>query len=85
MITRYPKTHACTRSAKTLLNNARISESVPFDPYSIAEKYSCDSESRECILNLCDECKYQVMSENGEANEDESDSDSKTNMLRYYL
>ena len=70
------------------LYNACKSKDVPFDPHSIVEEYSCDSESRECILNLRDECKHHVLTvddvENGEANEDDSDSDSETNMVRYY-
>ena len=70
------------------LNNAYKSKDVSFDPHSIVEKCSCDSESRECMLNSCDECKHHGLTvddvENGEANEDDSDSDSKTNMVRYY-
>ena len=60
----------------------------PFKPHSIVEKFSCDSESKECMLNSCDECKHHGLSvddiENGEANEDDFDSDSETNMVRYY-
>ena len=40
------------------------------------------------MLNLCDECKHQGLTvdyvENGEPNEDDSDSDSETNMVRCY-
>ena len=57
-------------------------------PTVIVEKYCCDSESRECMLNSCDECKHHGLTvgdvENGEANEDNSDSDSETNLVRYY-
>ena len=70
------------------LNDACKSKDVPFGPNSIVEKYSCDSESRQCMLNSCDECKHHGLTvddvENGEANGDDSDSDSKTNMVRYY-
>ena len=67
------------------LNNAYKSNNVPFDPHSIVEKYSCDSESRECMLNSCDECKHHRLTmDDVETNEDNSDSDSETNMVRYY-
>ena len=40
------------------------------------------------MLNSCDEYKHLGLTvddiENGEANEDDSDSDSETNMVRYY-
>ena len=40
------------------------------------------------MLNSCDECKHHGLTvddvEKGEANEDDSDSDSETNMVRYY-
>ena len=40
------------------------------------------------MLNSCDDCKHYGLTmddvENGEANEDDSDSDSETNMVRYY-
>ena len=69
------------------LNNACKSKDVPFDPHSIVEKYSCYSESRECMLNSCGECKHHGLTvddvENGEANEDDSDSNSQT-LVRYY-
>ena len=55
--------------------------------HSIVEKYSCYSESRECMFNSCDECKHHGLTvngvENGEINEDDSDSDSETNMVRH--
>ena len=66
------------------LNNVCKSKDVPFEPHSIVEKYSCYSESRECMLNSCDERKHHGLTmddvENGEANDDDSDSDSGTNM-----
>ena len=69
------------------LNNACKSKDVSFDPHSIVEKYSCDLESKECMLNSCDECKHLGLTvddvENREANEDDSDSDFETNMVRY--
>ena len=41
---------------------------------------------RECILNSCDEYKHHglTVDRQREANEDDSDSDSETNMVRYY-
>ena len=70
------------------LNNAFKLKDVPSDPDSFVEKYSYDSELRECMLNSCDECKHHGLSvddsESGEANNDDSDSDSETNMVRYY-
>ena len=40
------------------------------------------------MLKSCDECKHLGLTvddvENGEANEDYSDLDSETNMVRYY-
>ena len=47
------------------------------------EKYSCDSESKECMLNSSDGLTVNDVG-NGEANEDDSDSDSETNMVTYY-
>ena len=70
------------------LNNACKSKDVPFDPHSIVAKYSCYWESRECMLNSCDECKHHGLTmddvENEETNENDSDSDFETNMVRYY-
>ena len=70
------------------LNNAFKLKDVPSDPDSFVEKYSCDSELRECMLNSCDELKHHGLSvddiESGEENKDDSDSDSETNMVRYY-
>ena len=71
------------------LNNACKLKDVPSDPHSFVEKYSCDSESRECMFNSHGESKNHGLTvddvESGEANEDDSDSDSETNMVRYYL
>ena len=57
-----------------------------FDP-NIVEEYSCDLESRKCMLNSCDECKHHGLSvdnvESREVNEDNSDSDSETSIVRY--
>ena len=57
-------------------------------PAVIIEKYSCDSESRECMLNSRDWCEHHGLTvddvENGEANENDSNSDCETNMVRYY-
>ena len=70
------------------MNNVCKSKDVPFDRDSIVEKYSCDSESTECMLNSCDECMHHGLTvddvKNGEANEDDSNSDSETSMVRYY-
>ena len=72
----------------SLLGKGLQSKDVPFDPHSIVEKYSYDLESKECMLNSCDECKHHGLTvddiENGEANEDDFDSDSETSMIRYY-
>ena len=65
------------------LNNACKSKDVPFEYHSIVEKYSCDSESKECMLNSSDGLTVNDVG-NGEANEDDSDSDSETNMVTYY-
>ena len=54
---------------------------------TVVKKYSCDSESRECMLNSCDTCKHGLTVDdvkNGEAKKDDSDSDSKINAVRYY-
>ena len=70
------------------LNNAFKLKDVPSEPNSFVEKYSCDSELREYMLNSCDECKDHGLSvddiESEETNKDDSDSDSETNMVRYY-
>ena len=70
------------------MNTVCKSKDVPFDPDSIVEKYSCDSELTECILNSCDVSKHHGLTvddvENGEANEDDLNSDFETNMIRYY-
>ena len=63
-------------------------ERCPFHPHSIFKKYSCHPESRECMLNSCDECKHHGLTvddiENREVNEDYSDSDYDANMVRCY-
>ena len=68
--------------------NAFKLKDVPSDPNSFVEKYSCNSELREYMLNSCDECKDHGLSvddiESEETNKDDSDSDSETNMVRYY-
>ena len=83
--TRSPKTHACVNTSLLGkgLNNVCRSKDVPFDPHSIVEKYSCDSESRECMLNSCDECKHHGLTINDVENRDDSDSNYETNMVRY--
>ena len=66
------------------LNNAGTSKEVPVDPHSLVEKYSCDSESRQCMLNSCDEFRHHGLTVNDVENGDDSVSDSETNMVRYY-
>ena len=66
------------------LNNAYKSKDDPFDQHSIIKKYSCDLELRECMLSLCDEWKHPGLTMNEVDNGDDSNSDSETNMVRYY-
>ena len=31
--------------------------SIPVDPHSIVEEYSCSSDSKTCMMSLCEDCK----------------------------
>ena len=71
------------------LDNGSKRVQIPTDPRGIVERYSCDDETKDCMLSNCDACQSHGLSETDFITESNlssnSDSDSGSNVtIKFY-
>ena len=62
--------------------NQACKKSIPCDPHVIVEEYSCNSNKKDCMLSICEECKSHGLEKNDFSKRnyetDENDGDSSS-------
>ena len=66
--------------------NQAPKKSIPYDPHAIVEKYTCNSNKKDCMLSIFEECKSHGLEQNdfNKRNDetDENDGDSSSSSDR---
>ena len=64
--------------------NEACKKSIPYDPYAIVEEYSCNSNKKDCMMSIYEECKSHGLEQddfnkkNYETDENDGDSSSSS-------
>ena len=56
-------------------------KSIPCNFYAFVEEYSCNSNEKNCMLSICEECKSHGLEQNNKRNDEtvENDGDRSSN------